>query len=106
MSYHADDVMTLSDPATTLFKSLIKSAYNQPFFSEEDRSKGYAARLHIKENCEAFPSIKSRFFNPFWVDIIWVRAIAELFRENTAKLEYPEKCPWLNGEFLDDDFWG
>lgn len=62
--------------------------------------------VHIAEDKEA-PSLRTKFTDDSWVDLVWAKAKGQAETETETGLEvatFPEACPWPMAHVLDKDW--
>lgn len=58
-----------------------------------------AIRIHLKKT----PSLRTKFQDLEWWDVIWGDAVSEAAKE-TGLDTFPEYCPWLQEQVLSDEW--
>jgi hypothetical protein len=63
-----------------------------------------AQRKEIGYSLKETPSLKAKFSDSDWVDVVWAKAVAQAVSETGLDI-FPEKCPWTNEQIMSVDFY-
>ncbi len=56
--------------------------------------------LCLKES----PSLKAKFHDPEWMDLVWQKAVAGAVSQTDLDV-FPESCYWFTEQIMDPEFW-
>lgn len=87
-----------------LLAHLLKWQYQAERRSNSWRLTIIGQRKDVAYALKETPSLKTKFRDPEWVELLWAKAIAHAASE-TGLSVFPETCPWSFQQIVDIDFW-
>jgi len=63
-----------------------------------------AQRKEIGYSLKETPSLKAKFSDSDWVDVVWAKAVAQAVSETGLDI-FPDECPWTTEQIMSIDFY-
>ena len=63
-----------------------------------------AQRKEIGYSLNETPSLKAKFSDGDWLDVVWAEAVAQAVSETGLDI-FPDECPWTNEQIMGIDFY-
>ena len=63
-----------------------------------------AQRKEIGYSLKETPSLKAKFSDSDWIDVVWAKAVAQAVSETGLDI-FPDECPWTNEQIMGVDFY-
>ena len=93
----------LASHMTQLLSHLLKWQYQPSYRGASWQKTIKAQRSEIEYSLQETPSLKTRFDNLGWIEVVWLKAVAQAVSETGLDV-FPEKCQWTNEQVMRPDF--
>lgn len=94
----------LTNRLVVLIGHLLKWRYQPARRGSSWRRTIAAQRKDVAYALKQAPSLKHKFDDMEWWDLVWTKAAA-MAESETGLEDFPEVCPWSFSEIMDPDFW-
>jgi hypothetical protein len=94
----------LANRMAVLLAHLLKWQYQRDRQGNSWRNTIRAQRKEISYLLNEAPSLRRKFSDSLWLDMVWAKAIAQA-EDETSLDTFPEACPWSMEEALTADFY-
>lgn len=93
----------LSSRMALLLSHLLKWQFQPPCRGAIWEKTIKAQRKEIEYSLKETPSLKIKFSDSAWLDVVWAKAVARTVSETGLDV-FPEECPWSIDQVLGVDF--
>lgn len=88
---------------TVLLAHLLKWQYQPSHRGASWEKTIKAQRKEIAFNLKETPSLKTRFLDSEWLEVVWARAVSQAVSETGLDV-FPESCQWTTAQIMANDF--
>jgi len=93
----------LSNRMALLLSHLLKWQFQPSYRGASWEKTIKAQRKEIEYSLKETPSLKVKFSDSDWLDVVWAKAVAQAVSETGLDV-FPEECPWTIDKIMGVDF--
>ncbi|TPW13369.1 MAG: hypothetical protein FD130_1581 [Halothiobacillaceae bacterium] len=93
----------LANRMAVLLSHLLKWQFQPSYRGASWEKTIKAQRKEIEYSLKETPSLKIKFSDRDWLDVIWAKAVAQAVSETGLDL-FPEECIWTNDQIMEANF--
>jgi hypothetical protein len=93
----------LSNRMALLLSHLLKWQFQPSYRGASWEKTIKAQRKEIEYSLKETPSLKVKFADSDWLDVVWAKAVAQAVSETGLDV-FPEECPWTIDQIMGVDF--